>query len=107
MSLALAIPTHNDQADLAQLVAQAADLGIFDQLVVVDDGPGVDPAALPRLAERRFVADGPAAGAGSGLGLSIVGAICRRAGWTLGFGAAEPSGLIVTIRGGVGTQDKP
>lgn len=71
------------------------------ELAVVDDGPGVPPAALPRLAERRFRAGGARTrGAhGSGLGLAIVAAVCDRHGWTLGFDSLEPHGLRVVIRG--------
>lgn len=38
MTLALAIPCHNDQAGLRRLLSQAADFGIFKQVVIVDDG---------------------------------------------------------------------
>jgi two-component system sensor histidine kinase QseC len=45
-------------------------------LQVVDDGPGVPSEALSQLGQRFFRA-GDARGAGSGLGLSIVGRIAR------------------------------
>ena len=42
-------------------------------LTVTDDGPGIDPADLPRIFERHFSSSRfPARSAGSGLGLAIV-----------------------------------
>lgn len=71
------------------------------ELAVIDDGPGVLPEVLPRLAERRFRGDdarsrGPT---GSGLGLAIVAEVCARSDWTLAFEHQEPQGLKVVIRG--------
>ncbi len=70
-------------------------------LEVLDDGPGVAPADLPRLGERSFRS---ATGTereprGMGLGLAIVGAICARCGFRLAFEAVEPRGLRVRIEG--------
>lgn len=59
MSLALAIPVKDDHDALACLVQQAAGLGIFDQIVVVDDGsqrPVALPAAGPCLTLLRNAA---------------------------------------------------
>ncbi|MSP26713.1 MAG: HAMP domain-containing histidine kinase [Myxococcales bacterium] len=71
------------------------------ELRVLDDGPGVPVAELPRLEERHF--RGSAAGKrddrGSGLGLAIVAEICRRVGWSVTLGQNEPRGLSVTLRG--------
>lgn len=71
------------------------------ELMVLDDGPGVPPDVLPRLAERRFRADGARrrGAAGSGLGLAIVAAVCDRSGWSLDFETLDPHGLRVVIRG--------
>lgn len=70
------------------------------ELMVLDDGPGVPPEVLPRLAERRFRAGGARRrGAGSGLGLAIVAAVCDRSGWSLDFETLDPHGLRVAIRG--------
>lgn len=44
MTLALVIPVRNDQDLLERLLAQAMRLGIFDQIIVVDDGS--DPAIV-------------------------------------------------------------
>ncbi|MBE1291340.1 MAG: glycosyltransferase [Rhodobacteraceae bacterium] len=38
MTLALVIPVHNDQHNLTRLLQQAAELGIFDQVILSDDG---------------------------------------------------------------------
>lgn len=46
MSLALVIPVHNDQASLERLLAQAARLDLFDEVIVVDDGSD-EPVVLP------------------------------------------------------------
>jgi two-component system OmpR family sensor kinase len=48
-------------------------------LAVVDDGPGVDAAELPTLAQR-FKRGSGAAGDGAGLGLAIVDLLARRLG---------------------------
>jgi signal transduction histidine kinase len=71
-------------------------------LVVVDDGPGVLPAELPRLGERTFRSDEARQRDpnGSGLGLAITSEICQRCGWSLSFARNEPKGLEVRIEGG-------
>jgi signal transduction histidine kinase len=48
-------------------------------LAVMDDGPGVAPAALPSLT-KRFARGAGAAQSGAGLGLSIVDTLARRMG---------------------------
>ena len=73
-------------------------------LTVTDDGPGVDPALLPRLAERTFRADPTAARDGSGLGIAIAVEVCRRAGWTFALANEEGGGLRVEIAGRSGAQ---
>lgn len=47
--LAAVIPVRDDAANLARLLAGIADLGIFDQVVVVDDGsePPLGPDLMP------------------------------------------------------------
>jgi len=50
MMLTLAIPTHNDTMGLRRLLAQAAVLGVFDRVVVVDDAsepPVIREAVCP------------------------------------------------------------
>jgi signal transduction histidine kinase len=70
-------------------------------ITVVDDGPGVPPGELGRLAERSFRTSQARRRdpGGSGLGLAITAEICRRSGWTLRFEAERPRGLRVTIQG--------
>ncbi len=68
---------------------------------VLDDGPGLPPAELPRLGERTFRSDEARQRdpKGSGLGLAITAEVCRRSGWELTFEPMTPSGLQVQIRG--------
>lgn len=75
-------------------------------LVVVDDGPGVEPAELPRLGERTFRSDEARQREpnGSGLGLAIASEVCTHCGWSLTFERQEPRGLKVTIAGGALTS---
>ncbi len=70
-------------------------------LTVVDDGPGVPPAELPRLGDRTFRSDSARQREpqGSGLGLAISGEICRRAGFALRFSQEAPRGLRATVSG--------
>lgn len=65
------------------------------QLQVVDQGPGVEDARLPRLGERFHSAGNPQ---GAGLGLAIVGTIARHLGGSIGFSNASPKGFSVLVR---------
>lgn len=71
------------------------------RLIVVDDGPGVPPDELPRLAGRTYRSDAARARDqhGTGLGLSITTELCLRAGFTLSIAAENPRGLRATIEG--------
>ena len=53
-----------------------------DLLLVTDDGVGIPAEDIPRLFERGVRGTG-AAGAGFGLGLSLVQRLCSRFGWSL------------------------
>lgn len=70
-------------------------------LRVLDDGPGVPPAQLPRLGERTFRSDDARRRDqhGTGLGLAIVGEACRRFEWSFELEARSPTGLAAVIRG--------
>lgn len=68
MSLALAIPVKDDHAALAQLLRQAREMHVFDQVVIVDDGSSspietdgghAGPWALPVAVLRHDHATGP------------------------------------------------
>jgi len=90
---------HGEGGGLIEIRLQAeADGFLFE---VLDDGPGVPPAVLPRLGERAFRSDDARARdlKGSGLGLAITSEVCDRFGWLLKFEAREPRGLRVTVRG--------
>ena len=64
-------------------------------LQVVDQGPGVEEARLPRLGERFHSAGNPQ---GAGLGLAIVGMITRHLGGSIGFSNASPRGFSAVVR---------
>lgn len=68
-------------------------------LEVLDDGPGVAPADLARLGERRFRSEAARSRqpTGTGLGLAIAREVAERHGWTLRFEANEPTGLRVIL----------
>lgn len=72
-------------------------------LTVVDDGPGVPPADLPKIGERTFRSDEARRRdpKGGGLGLAISQEVCSRAGFALTLAAEEPRGLRATIHGPV------
>lgn len=64
-------------------------------IAIVDDGPGLDEAAIARLGERGRRLD--EARPGSGLGLAIAREIVTLNGGTLSFARAPEGGLAVTI----------
>lgn len=67
LDLALVIPVWNDAAGLARLLDQARGLGLFSQIVVVDDGSDDPVAAAPDLVLLRHdrpLGAGPARNAG-------------------------------------------
>lgn len=92
--------THGHAGGHVVAVLEAVESGRF-RLTVLDDGPGVSPEELERLGERWFRAQTSRRRAprGSGLGVSIVRELCRRAGFSLAFSANEPQGLKVVIEG--------
>ncbi|AHI01423.1 sensor histidine kinase [Kutzneria albida] len=70
------------------------------ELVVADEGPGMDPDTAARAFERFFRGDqsrSPGT-AGSGLGLSIVESIVRAHGGTVGLCTGPGEGSVFTVR---------
>ena len=92
---------YGDQGGHVAVVLESDAAAQGFTLVVVDDGPGVLPAELPRLGERTFRSDEARQRdpSGSGLGLAITSEICERCGWKLSFERQEPRGLKVEIAG--------
>jgi signal transduction histidine kinase len=68
-------------------------------ITVSDDGPGVAPTDIARLTERRFRGEGARTRRpdGQGIGLSIVGEVVERLGYTLSIAPGPESGLVATI----------
>jgi two-component system OmpR family sensor kinase len=66
-------------------------------LAVTDDGPGFPPGAAARAFERFFRADPARAGAGSGLGLSIVREFAAAHGGTAHAENVAPRGARVSV----------
>jgi signal transduction histidine kinase len=71
------------------------------EIVVRDDGPGVEPDDLSRLTEARFrsMAARTRRPDGQGLGLAITAEAVRRLGFTLTFARGAEAGLVATITG--------
>lgn len=91
--------THGEAGGHVAVLLEAT--GDRFTLHVVDDGLGVLPSELPRIGERTFRSDAARQRdpGGGGLGLAIVGEVCRRAGFTLVFAHEQPRGLRVTVTG--------
>lgn len=90
---------HHDLPDGQGHVAavlEASEAGFV--LAVHDDGPGVLPAALPTIAERKKKSS---SATGEGLGLAIVAAVCERERIALRWEREEPRGLRVTMTGAI------
>jgi two-component system sensor histidine kinase TctE len=64
-------------------------------LEVEDDGPGIAPEEYPRVFERFY--RGSNKGTGAGLGLAIVGEICRAHQATISLHQVQPQGLRVRV----------
>jgi len=75
MTLALVIPVWNDQANLDKLLDQTLNMGVFDQIVVVDDG-SIPEITLPDMSDGRVTllrrATSGGAGAARNTGLAAV-----------------------------------
>jgi two-component system sensor histidine kinase BaeS len=69
------------------------------ELIVADDGPGIDPAERHRVFERLFVSRTvPGRSVGTGLGLAIVGELANAMGGSAGVDAASGSGAVFRVR---------
>jgi signal transduction histidine kinase len=62
-----------------------------------DDGPGLDDEELARIGDRFWRSGRHQNVSGSGLGLSIVGALLAAGGATIDYARHEPHGLRVTV----------
>jgi two-component system sensor histidine kinase SenX3 len=71
-------------------------LGDAIELVVADDGFGVDARTRATLFER--FSSGSRAGGGTGLGLYIVRRIAEDAGGSVRYEPREPRGSVFTLR---------
>lgn len=82
-----------------RVTVQALAAGEEVQLVVCDQGPGVDPAELPYLFDRFWKANRARSrnGGGSGLGLSIVWQLVELHGGQVVASLPEEGGLRVTV----------
>jgi signal transduction histidine kinase len=78
-------------------ISASIDAG-FVQLELADDGPGVNPEALPHLFDAFYRADQSRHTKGSGLGLAISAKIIERSGGTIRAVNSETGGLVVVIR---------
>ena len=69
------------------------------EVIVADDGPGIDPAERHRVFERLFVSRAvPGRSVGTGLGLAIVGELANAMGGSAGVDAASTSGAVFRVQ---------
>jgi signal transduction histidine kinase len=72
------------------------------EIGVADDGPGIDPADLPRVFERLYTSRRqPGRKVGTGLGLAIVRELVTAMGGSVGVAAAGEGGtrFVVSLPG--------
>ena len=69
------------------------------QVSIIDTGPGIPEAELPRVFDRHFRGQQAAGSKGQGLGLSIVKRLCDLYGWRIHFANRSDgqSGLVVSV----------
>ena len=79
-----------------RIVVTTAPAGLFVEITVRDDGPGIAIADRTRAVERFTRLDNARTQPGGGLGLAMVDAVARLHGGTLVLGGED--GLIATLR---------
>ena len=67
------------------------------RLIVEDDGPGIEPEALPHIFERFYQGDRSRSAGGAGLGLSLVQLIAKLHGGSVKAESAPGVGSRFTI----------
>ncbi|MCK9517912.1 MAG: ATP-binding protein [Dehalococcoidia bacterium] len=77
---------------------EAHDEGDLVALSVHDDGPGINPLALPRVFERFYKTDLSRTNSGTGLGLAIVKHTARIHGGTASVESEPGKGATFTVR---------
>jgi signal transduction histidine kinase len=65
---------------------------------VRDQGPGIDPALLPRIFERFYRGDSARTAGGAGLGLAIAWALVEAQGGSVDAESSLESGSVFTVR---------
>lgn len=70
--------------------------GEWVSALIIDNGPGIPEAILPRVFEERFTTKGP--GRGSGLGLSVCRSLVEKAGGEILVSSQEGVGTTVELR---------
>lgn len=92
---------YNQRGGHVAVVLEREDEGARFSFRVVDDGPGIPPEELARVAERRFRGGSARARnpTGLGLGLHIVRDVAERHGWTLRLESPNAGGLTATVTG--------
>lgn len=105
-------PTVGDAASLERAVTNLLDNAIKwspehgtiqvqlteGTLVVIDEGPGIDPDDMPRVFDRFYRAPASRAMPGSGLGLAIVAEVAQRHGGTVRVGRGPSGGAALSLR---------
>lgn len=94
--LANAIKHHDRSSGRIEISAEQVDNDMV-QLVIEDDGPGVDPAFTERIFQPFFRLGDHETVEGSGLGLSISQSAVQSWGGQINVGQANPRGTVVRV----------
>jgi len=104
-------PTIGDAASLERAVTNLLDNAIkwspehgrirvelrAGTLVVIDEGPGIDPEDMPRVFDRFYRSPASRAMPGSGLGLAIVAEVAQRHGGIVRVGRGAKGGAALSF----------